>query len=426
MLAHEFLKRPVFEIPLLLVVDLVLTLLIIRYVRYTEIDWIAYMQEVGGFLSGERNYALLKGDTGPLVYPAGFVYVYTGLRYLTNDGTDILTGQYIFAVVYLVLLTVCLMLYRAGQAVPFYVWPLLLLSKRIHSIFVLRLFNDGIAVLLGFLGLYLFTKSHWKSGSVFYSLAVSVKMNMLLWAPGLLLLYIMGTGLFGTVQCLAICAFVQLAVGYPFLSTFPLEYISNSFNLGRVFMYKWTVNFKFLPEEIFLSKPLSIVLLLLTVLVYALFGKKIIGENIDALNRQAALQSTDKRSTFMNLVGIQKLTPHFIISVVFISNFIGVAFARSLHYQFYSWYFHTLPYLLWTTQLPFLVQCAVLFAIEVSFNVYPATPFSSLLLQIAHAILLVALYMRKSPMSLWWIDEADQLSLLGISNSAKKEKKKSS
>ncbi len=37
----------------------------------TEIDWIAYMQEVGGFLSGERDYALLRGDTGPLVYPAG-------------------------------------------------------------------------------------------------------------------------------------------------------------------------------------------------------------------------------------------------------------------------------------------------------------------------------------------------------------------
>jgi len=33
----------------------------------TEIDWIAYMEEVAGFLSGDWDYANLKGQTGPLV-----------------------------------------------------------------------------------------------------------------------------------------------------------------------------------------------------------------------------------------------------------------------------------------------------------------------------------------------------------------------
>ncbi len=50
------------------------------------------MQEVGGFLSGERNYFNLKGDTGPLVYPAGFVYIFSGLRWLTDDGDNIFKG----------------------------------------------------------------------------------------------------------------------------------------------------------------------------------------------------------------------------------------------------------------------------------------------------------------------------------------------
>ncbi|KAK9753081.1 ALG3 protein [Popillia japonica] len=45
-------------------------------IKYTEIDWIAYMQEVEGFLNGTLDYRHLKGDTGPLVYPAGFVYIY--------------------------------------------------------------------------------------------------------------------------------------------------------------------------------------------------------------------------------------------------------------------------------------------------------------------------------------------------------------
>ena len=34
----------------------------------TEIDWIAYMQEVEGFLNGTLDYTKLQGDTGPLVF----------------------------------------------------------------------------------------------------------------------------------------------------------------------------------------------------------------------------------------------------------------------------------------------------------------------------------------------------------------------
>ena len=33
----------------------------------TEIDWVAYMQEVEGVLNGTRDYSQLRGDTGPLV-----------------------------------------------------------------------------------------------------------------------------------------------------------------------------------------------------------------------------------------------------------------------------------------------------------------------------------------------------------------------
>ena len=41
--------------------------LILKFLKDTEIDWIAYMQEVEGFINGTFNYYELKGDTGPLV-----------------------------------------------------------------------------------------------------------------------------------------------------------------------------------------------------------------------------------------------------------------------------------------------------------------------------------------------------------------------
>jgi alpha-1,3-mannosyltransferase len=34
------------------------------------------MEEVEGVVNGTYDYTMLKGQTGPLVYPAGFVYLY--------------------------------------------------------------------------------------------------------------------------------------------------------------------------------------------------------------------------------------------------------------------------------------------------------------------------------------------------------------
>lgn len=47
---------------LLFVIEAVLNVFIIETVKYTEIDWIAYMQEVEGFLNGTWDYKELKGN----------------------------------------------------------------------------------------------------------------------------------------------------------------------------------------------------------------------------------------------------------------------------------------------------------------------------------------------------------------------------
>ena len=54
-----------------------------------------------GDLQGEWDYRKLGGSTGPLVYPAGFLYFYTGLYWLTGKG-NVLPAQLIFVILYLV------------------------------------------------------------------------------------------------------------------------------------------------------------------------------------------------------------------------------------------------------------------------------------------------------------------------------------
>jgi len=49
-----------------------------------------------------------------------------------------------------------------------------------------------------------------------------------------------------------------------------------------------------------------------------------------------------------------------LITILFTSNLIGILFARSLHYQFYSWYAQQIPFLLWRTRYSIIVQCVTL------------------------------------------------------------------
>ena len=83
---------------ILLFVEVVVNVVVIEKVPYTEIDWKAYMQEVEGVIvNGTYDYSLLKGDTGPLVYPAGFVWFYAALYKLTDSGTNIRLGEQCWA-----------------------------------------------------------------------------------------------------------------------------------------------------------------------------------------------------------------------------------------------------------------------------------------------------------------------------------------
>jgi alpha-1,3-mannosyltransferase len=75
------------------------------------------MEEVEGFLSGEWDYSKLRGQTGPLVYPAGFVYLYSALYYITDLGRNILLAQYIFLGLYLATIAVLMLIYHEAKVV---------------------------------------------------------------------------------------------------------------------------------------------------------------------------------------------------------------------------------------------------------------------------------------------------------------------
>jgi alpha-1,3-mannosyltransferase len=77
----------------------------------TEIDWVAYMEQIAQFVGGERDYTKIEGGTGPLVYPAAHVYIFTGLYYVTDHGKNIYLAQQLFGGLYMATLGLVFLCY---------------------------------------------------------------------------------------------------------------------------------------------------------------------------------------------------------------------------------------------------------------------------------------------------------------------------
>ncbi|XP_020109725.1 dol-P-Man:Man(5)GlcNAc(2)-PP-Dol alpha-1,3-mannosyltransferase isoform X2 [Ananas comosus] len=389
-------SKPLFAF-ILLLFDAILVALIISYVPYTKIDWDAYMSQVEGFLDGERDYTNLKGDTGPLVYPAGFLYVYSIIQFIT--GGQVYLAQVLFGILYIVNLGIVFFIYLKTDVLPWWALGLLCLSKRLHSIFVLRLFNDCFAMMLLHTSVALLLLEHWYLAMIIFSAAVSIKMNVLLYAPPLFLLMLKGMSIKGVFFALLGAASLQILLGLPFLLFHPIAYISRAFNLGRVFIHFWSVNFKFVPDNVFVSKEFASALLLLHLTLLLVFAhyrwSKHEGGLINLVKSRlsnAVLESSTIQQFFSRKSRFK--TPSG--ELMFVGNFIGIVCARSLHYQFYSWYFYSLPFLLWKTPYLTPLRLILFFGIEVCWNIYPSNFYSSMLLLFLHLCILWGLWISPS------------------------------
>lgn len=368
-----------------------------QYHADTEIDWIAYMQEVQGYKDGERDYTKLKGDTGPLVYPAGFVYLFSFLQTIT--GGAIPSAQLVFAGLYIVHQFFVMALYIRAKSLPPWSLVLLCISRRIHSIFVLRLFNDCWAMLVAYVATFALQSRKWTLSIFLYSLAVSIKMNVLLFAPGVLAVILKEGNLMDTVKGIVAGIVLQLLLGAPFILSYPMSYLQRAFEFTRVFMFKWSVNLQFLPENIFLSKQLAILLLVLHLRMLWSFAKYrwFMQEGGVYPAVLSFFSPSDNSKKKAKTAVVQRFNNDTLLQIVFMSNFIGIVCARSLHYQFYSWYFHTLPFLVLRTQLPKIVSACILLIIEIVWNMYPPSATASLCLLGAHACILCAFWAYPAP-----------------------------
>jgi len=231
------------------------------------------------------------------VYPAGFVYVYAALKRVT--GGAVALAQPLFAALYVATLAVVLTVYVHSRVLPPAALPLLCLSKRLHSIYLLRLFNDGVAMLPALAAVALSQRGRW-CGCACPCSALALTPQQAARRPGLERspfrederaaagapagsadaarghhplhcgLCIARSRAAGAqmqrrhrivIALTPAVVRVQAVLGAPFLAHAPWAYLGRAFDFGRRFEQRWSVNLQFLPEHAFLSRTTAAALL---------------------------------------------------------------------------------------------------------------------------------------------------------------------
>lgn len=375
--------------PLLILAEAALCALIILYIPYTEIDYTTYMVQIHKFVRGERNYSKLTGPTGPLVYPAVHVALYTVLYFATTT-RDVLNGeiahiniaraQIIFAGLYLVTLAVVIACYRRVNAPPWLLVPLVL-SKRLHSIFVLRLFNDAWATLFFWLAVYSLQRKHLSVAAGIWSFGVGIKMTVLLAAPALGFILLQGMELADATFMGVATVATQILIATPFIERRTggdfWAYFERAFEFTRAFLFKWTVNWRFVGEERFLSKEFAVGLLILHASILITFAHtKWVQPSASGLQNFVRKLFQDTSLAEMDRIA-KRLTPEVVTDAMLGCLVIGLLCARSLHYQFYAYLGWATPYLVWRGTGSMAITLTICAAQEWAWLVFPSTDVSS-------------------------------------------------
>jgi alpha-1,3-mannosyltransferase len=151
--------------------------------------------------------------------------------------------------------------------------PLILcsLSYKMHSIYLLRVFNDPVVMVFMNLCVLSAIKNKWKTSLVLYSIALSIKMNILLYLPGLLLCINWGTNYVFTLLSIFFIVSFQLIIAAPFIAVNSSGYFTMAFDFSRIFIQKESAYWQFLSNGIFVSRTFHIFLLALHVLFLLVF-----------------------------------------------------------------------------------------------------------------------------------------------------------
>jgi alpha-1,3-mannosyltransferase len=238
-------------------------------------------------------------------------------------------------------------------------------------------------------------------------------MSLLLALPAIGVVLFLARGVQAALKQALMIGQLQIILAYPFISGNAMGYLSRAFELSRQFLFKWTVNWRFVGEEMFLSKEFSMALLLghISALMLFITTRWLRPAEIPIMELIGnALKFEEPCGKRQHAVSI-RISPNYILTIILTANAIGMLFARSLHYQFYAYIALATPFLLWRSGMHPALQYALWALQEWAWNVYPSTDASS-------KVVVGVLFMTIA--STWWGTRKDFVNPKGEGAASKK------
>jgi alpha-1,3-mannosyltransferase len=174
-------------------------------------------------------------------------------------------------------------------------------------------------------------------------------------------------------------------LGLPFLQENAIGYLTRAFELTRQFLFEWTVNWRFVTEEVFQSFFFSMNLVgIHAILVLAFLATRWIrpsGQELDSFSQKFIQGRAPKFA----------LSSAYVTTTLLTSIVIGMLCARSLHYQFFAYLAWATPFVLWQANVHPVLIYAIWAVQEWAWNVFPSTNISSIAVVACLAVPLVML-----------------------------------
>ena len=330
--------------------DLWMSVIVIAVSECHNIDLEAYAEQSAIYLKHTNDYSKLIGDTGPIQYPAASLYLYSFFNWLWDFQITKDRMMRVHVILDMIRMWLIVKVYKRAfsgrKQAKMFTFMLLFVSAKYKYVGVTRHFNDCFMVVFCLAAILVWQHQHLILSAVLFAIAINIKMSALLMIPGYLLTVAFNAGLLRALMTLAFIAALQIVIGLEFILVNKEAYFSMSYNMDRVFMKVEQVNFQWMTEDFMQSQLFCDLLLGLHLLFLAIFlvFKWTPGAHSPyEMLEEVGLLPLSRLGT--DLLTRRPLNQYKVLLILFTSNFIGMAFSRGTHQQFYSWYNYTLPFL---------------------------------------------------------------------------------
>lgn len=283
-----------------------------------------------------------------------------------------------FMTIYIITWIIVYIIYFKAKT-PFFYLPLLTISKCLRSIYLLNLSDESIPMLLLYIAILTLLNQRYKLATLFFSIALSIRTNALMFLPAWILILMVHLGLLSAIF------HILFIMNIYFVSSFIL---SNNISFESI-PYDSTVNWAFIPNN-FSIYTISMSAYIIILSIFFAFWSKVSGGTRLFLIRSVMYPKDPHPNSY---------STEDQLTILFSCNLVGILCIPCL-YSFYPWYFHTIPFLMYKSNLFLPLQYIIFFTIEICWCIAPPTVFSSLCILSSHIILLIGL-IRYHYFALW-------------------------